>query len=135
MKKAKRKQVGNPEAAATEVPAQPAFPAPVSLIGLSPSRGDVMLDTLKLEFSQGRPAVLWVVSWRGGFSHADSAGRYELLPDELLENLTAPMLAAWMKKELTAVNDLQNMEVYAMDPRVVKWCKQVRAWLAEQGRS
>ena len=117
------------EQEAAEKAAREAEKLNVDLIQLPPSHGGTLLDTLKLELYEGKPAVLWAVSWRGGFSHADGAGAHVPLPEELLAQLTAPRLAEWMCRALPkAVRELQDMAVYAADSRVVGWCKAVYSW-------
>ncbi len=97
----------------------------VTLISEHISYGEPVLDTLRLVFKDGRPAVYWAVSWRGGISHADGAGGHMMIPPEMLPVLTAKTLTDWMVIE--KFPDHPELSSFAEDQRVIRWCIMVRS--------
>ena len=99
----------------------------VYLIHQEMSHGDAVLDTLQLLFRDGKPAIQWGVSWRGGFSHADGAGGHAEIPSEMLPSLTAESLTDWMLRTLReSVLSLADFTAFSKDERAVAWCDTVR---------
>ena len=99
----------------------------VYLIHREVSHGDAILDTLQLLFRNGKPTLFWAVSWRGGFSHADGAGDYIVIPSEMLPSLTAESLTEWMLHTLReSVLSLADFPAFSKDERIIAWCDAVR---------
>ena len=99
----------------------------VYLIQREMSHGDAILDTLQLLFMDGKPTVLWGVSWRGGFSHADGVGGHAEIPSDMLPSLTAESLTDWMLHTLReSVLSLADFTVFSKDERAIAWCDTVR---------
>ena len=100
------------------------------LIKCPPSHGELRLDTLELLIHEGKPSVLWCVSWRGAYLHADGAGGYVPIPEEILPDLNADSLVRWMLSSSLSQNigDLVDLSIYANDEKAIKWCKEIRRW-------
>ena len=99
----------------------------VYLIREPASHGEALLDTLLLYQKDGKPTLLWCVSWRGGVSHASGAGDHVTIPEELLQDLTAESLIQWMLQTLPEhVLSLADFSSFAQDERVRQWCEKVR---------
>lgn len=100
------------------------------LIKCPPSSGELRLDTLELLIHEGKPSVLWCVSWRGAYSHADGAGGYVPIPEEILPDLNADSLVRWMLSSSLSqsIGDLVDLSIYANDEKAIQWCKGIRRW-------
>lgn len=99
----------------------------VYLIQKEASRGDAELSTLQLLFKDGKPTLLWIVTWRGDESHASGAGDYLTIPPDLLPALTADSLTDWMLHTVReSVLELADFSAFAHDQRTIAWCDAVR---------
>ncbi len=95
----------------------------VDLITRGCSQSDkIILDTLRLVFKDGEPAIQWAVSWRGGISHADGAGGVKIVPQDMRSTLTPESLMDWISR---CFNEPEAL-AFATDKRVIAWCNTVR---------
>ena len=114
---------GHPGAAGETVQLNSGSEPSVDLLKRGCSQSDkAILDTLRLVFKDGEPAIEWAVSWRGGISHADGAGGVKIIPQDMRSSLTPETLMDWISRSF----DAPEVLAFATDERVFAWCNTVR---------
>ena len=84
----------------------------------------MQLYILNLTYKDGMPGVQWDVFFSEVPGHSDGAGGTELLPKDMIADLTPETLIDWLSKEW---GEFCNMKQFITDERVVIWCRQTRA--------
>lgn len=87
------------------------------------SHGEAELYELSVGQSLNKSAIYWCVTWKGGISHADGAGRTVIIDDETTKNLTVESLIEWMKKNLSEIFDLCTPSKYLENEKLRAWCQ------------
>jgi len=102
-----------------------------------PSPGEARLFDLTLKQDEnGKPAVQWTVTWRGGYSHADSTYGIVPIPAEILLERNPAQLIAWIQKDVPQINDLVDWEaVKQMDTPISGWMAQAEEALSNEEKA
>lgn len=92
----------------------------------TPSGGAAELYDLSVTDQEGRPAVLWEVTWHGE-RNVNRAEDVVYIPQEIYSYITPVVFGAWLKRTLLpVVSDLVDWGEVTDSDALDAWCTNIR---------